>query len=133
MGEKRPLLAEKVEFSRDPEVWVPIVKRVTLQWFYRNLGMVSLPMGMEVISQSIDILCKREGMGSWEWLLEGRALAWRNVPIDNAAKIDAYVVGSKRRQKNVLFVRNQFWKMWFMQSALSTLDKSIPGRILAVI
>lgn len=126
-------MSSRVEFSRDPEVWVPMVKRVTLQWFYRNLGMVSLPIGMEVISQSIDILCRDEGMGSWEWLLEGRVLAWRNVPIDGAAKVDAYVIGSKLRQNNVVFVRNQFWKMWFMQSVLSTLDRSMLGRILATI
>ena len=122
---------ERVEFSRDPKDWAPVVERVTFQWFYRQLGVVNLPMGIDVISQAIDILVKEKGMGSWRWLLEGRTLVWEGVPVNGVAKVHAYVFGGKRRKKNTVFVRQGFWKFYAIETALKVVNKSLVGRTLA--
>lgn len=122
---------ERVEFSRDPKDWAPVVERVTFQWFYRQLGMVNLPMGIDVISQAIDILVKEKEMGSWRWLLEGRTLVWEGVPVNGVAKVNAYVFGGKRRKKNTVFVRQGFWKFYAIETALKVVNKSLVGRTLA--
>lgn len=124
-------MEQRVELSRDPKDWAPLVERVTFQWFYRQLGAVNLPMGIDVISKAIDILAKEKGLGKWRWLIEGRTLVWENVPVDNVAKVSAYVFGGKARQKNSVFLRQGFWKMYTIETALRTFDRTIFGRILA--
>lgn len=124
-------MEQRVELSRDPKDWAQVVERVTFQWFYRQLGTVNLPMGIDVISKAIDILVKEKGLGGWRWLLEGRVLVWENVPVDKVGKVHAYVFGGKARQKNSVFVRQGFWKMYTIETALSTLDRTIFGRVLA--
>ena len=93
--------------------------------------MVNLPMGIDVISQAIDILVKEKGMGSWRWLLEGRTLVWEGVPVNGVAKVNAYVFGGKRRKKNTVFVRQGFWKFYAIETALKVVNKSLVGRTLA--
>jgi len=87
-------------------------------------------MGIDVISQAVDILVNEKGMGSWRWLLEGRTLVWENVPINKVAKVHAYVFGGKR-QKNSVFLRQGFWKMYTIETALNVVNKSLIGRTLA--
>lgn len=124
-------MKQKVELSRDPKDWAPVVEKVTFQWFYRQLGIVNLPMGIDVISKAVDILAKEKGMGSWHWLTEGRVLVWEDVPIDGVGKAHAYVFGGKNRQKNSVFVRQGFWKMYTMETVFSVFDRTVLGRILA--
>ena len=108
-----------------------MVERVIFQWFYRQLGMVNLPMGIEVISEAIDILVNEKGYGSWRWLVEGRVLVWEDVPIDGVGRVNAYVFGGKNRQKNSVFARQGFWKMYTIETVLRTFDRTILGRVLA--
>lgn len=122
---------KKAEFSRDPEDWAPLVERVIHQWFYRLAGAVTLPMGIDVISEAIDILSKEKGFGNWHWIREGQVLVWENVPINHAGRVHAYVIGSKRRKKNTMFMRQEFWRMYFFEATLTAFDRSIIGRILA--
>lgn len=122
---------ERIEFSRDPKDWAPVVERVTFQWFYRQLGAVNLPMGINIISRAIDILVKEKGMGSWHWLREGQVLVWEDVPVDHVARVHAYVFGGKRRKKNTVFVRQGFWKMYAIETTLNVFDRSLVGRTLA--
>lgn len=120
-----------MELSTNPRDWAPIVERVTFQWFYRQLGMVNLPMGLDVISQAIDILVKEKGYGTWRWLVEGRALVWEDVPVDSIGKVHAYVVGGATRQKNSVFIRQGFWKMYFLETALKTFDRLVLSRVMS--
>ncbi len=121
------------EVSKNPEDWAPIVERIVFQVFYRQLGMVALRSGISVISQTIDMLCKEKGYGSWKWLLEGRLLLWEDIPINNAAKVHTYVFGGKTRDKNTTFIRQGWWRMYMVETTLRTFDKTIIGRILAKI
>jgi len=116
--------------SEKPSDWAPIIKRALWQVAYRNLGMISLHVPIDVVANAIDILTK-EGMGNWKWLLEGRVLVWENIPIDHALKIHAYVLGSKHRRENIAIIRQGFWRMWFIEAGLRIFDKTIVGRILA--
>ncbi|RLG77365.1 MAG: hypothetical protein DRO12_02495 [Thermoprotei archaeon] len=116
--------------SNRPEDWAPIVKSVLFQVFYRQLGIVALPQGISVISKAIDWLCKEEGMGKWRWLLDDRVLVWEDVPIGKAMKIDLYAFGGKMRNMNTVFVRIGFWKMYVIESMLTTLNKGIVGSML---
>lgn len=121
-----------VERSENPEDWVPIISRILWQVAYRQLGMVALYCNIDVAAQAIDMLCQ-EGNGSWRWLLEGRALVWEDVPVNNALKIHMYVFGGKLRGKNTVFVRQGFWRMYVLETGLSIFDRSIFGRILAML
>jgi hypothetical protein len=116
--------------SEDPEVWKPIIDRVMFQVAYRQLGMVALYCPIDVAAQAIDMLCK-EGKGSWKWLLEGRVLVWDNVPIDSALTIHLYVLGGKARRKNTVFIRQGFWRMYVVESALSVFNRSVAGKLLS--
>lgn len=117
--------------SENPEVWAPLIERIIWQVSYRQLGMVALYCPIDVAAQAIDILSKEKGMGDWKWLLEGRALVWQNVPVDSALLVHIYVFGGKTRRKNTVFVRQGFWRMWFIEAGLRLFDESIVGRILA--
>ena len=119
--------------SLDPKAWAPLVERALWQVAYRQLGMVSLHVPIDVAAKAINILCKEKGLGDWKWLLTGRALVWENVPIDHAIKIWVYVFGSKVRKQNTVFVRQGFWRMYFLESSLITFNKSIVGKIFSLI
>ncbi|MEM2258276.1 MAG: hypothetical protein QXV39_09190, partial [Candidatus Caldarchaeum sp.] len=106
-------------------------ERVSFQAFYRQLGMVALPIDIMTASQAIDILTKERGKGNWSWLLENRVLLWENIPIDHAVRYHAYVFGSPVRKKNSVFTRVGWWRMYFFEIGLKALDQSILGRILA--
>jgi hypothetical protein len=71
------------------------------------------------------------GKGSWKWLLEGRVLVWENVPIDSALTIHLYVLGGKARRKNTVFIRQGFWRMYVIESALSVFNRSVAGKLLS--
>jgi hypothetical protein len=118
-----------IEKSKDPKDWAPLIEKITWQIMYRQLGIVSIPIGIDITSQAIDILCKEKGMGSWEWLLEGRVLLWKDIPIDKAMKVYCYVYGSKLRQKNSVFTRVGFWRMYFFELSLKTLNLILTKRI----
>ena len=120
-----------VERSEDPKVWAPVIERITFQVAYRQLGIVALYVPIDVAAQAIDMLCTSKGMGDWKWLLEGRALVWENVPIDSAIRVHMYVFGGKTRRKNTVFVRQGFWRMYFIEAGLRLFDESIVGRIIA--
>lgn len=120
-----------VERSEKPEDWVPIIERIIFQVAYRQLGIVALYCPIDVAAGAIDILTKTKNMGRWRCLLEGRALVWEDVPINGAMKVHLYVFGGTTRRKNTVFVRQGFWEMYVIEAAISTLNKSIIGRILA--
>jgi hypothetical protein len=122
-----------VRRSEDPEVWAPLIERIVFQVAYRQLGMVALHVPIDVAVQAIDKLCKEKGMGSWKWLLKGRALVWEDVPIDGALYIHMYVFGSRLRRQNTVFVRQGFWRMYVIEAGLRLLDESIVGKILDMI
>lgn len=124
-------LSPQIVTSENPRDWAPIVEKISFQAFYRQLGMVSLPQGIKVISQAIDILTKEKGLGKWTWLLENRVLLWEDIPIDGAVRYHAYVWGSGLRQENTVFTRLGWWRMYFFETALRTFDKTIIGRIIA--
>jgi hypothetical protein len=115
------------EKSLDPKDWSPIVERIIFQVFYRQLGIVAIPMGIDVISKSIDILCREKGYGTWEWLNKDRVLLWKDIPINHAAKSHAYVFGGKIRQRNTVFVRQGFYRMYFFELAARTLNRLRAG------
>ena len=119
----RPLIPS-VKVSRDPEAWKNIIKKVTFQVAYRQLGMVSLHCPLKVAVQAINLLSK-EGYGHFRWLIPGRIGVWRNVPIGDPKKpaliIDIYVLGSKIRQKNTVFIRVGWWKMYVIEAVLATI------------
>jgi hypothetical protein len=119
-----------VEVSKDPEVWKPIVERIVFQVFYRQLGIVAIPAGIDTVVKAIDLLCK-EGKGSWRWLVQDRIIVWENVPIDKAMKVHCYVYGGKTRQKNTVFTRVGFWRCYVIETTLRTFGKTLAGRILA--
>jgi len=116
--------------SENPEDWKPIIARILFQVAYRQLGIVALYCSIDVAAKAIDMLCK-EGYGRWSWLLEGRVLVWEDAPIDGALKVHLYVFGGKMRKKNTVFVRQGFWRMYFIETSLRTFNMTIPGRILA--
>lgn len=118
--------------SEKPEDWAPIIQRILFQVAYRQLGIVALYCNIKVAAEAIDILCK-QGFGRWSWLLEGRALVWEDAPIDSALKVHLYVFGGKTRGKNTVFVRQGFWRMYFIETSLRTFNETILGRILAKI
>jgi len=115
--------------SRNPEDWAPIIERIIFQVFYRQLGIVAIHCGITVAAKAIDMLCKK-GYGKWRWLLKNRILVWYDVPIDSAAKVHVYVFGGKIRDANTVLVRQGFWRMYFIETALSLAD--IPLRILGI-
>lgn len=121
-----------LERSEKPEDWVPVIERVTFQVAYRQLGTCALYVPIDVAIKAIDILCKR-GMGSWRYLLEDRAIVWEDVPTNHALKTHLYVFGGKSRRKNTVFVRQGFWRMYFIESTIRTFDKTVIGRLLAKI
>jgi len=116
------------EKSQNPEDWAPIVERVTFQVFYRSLGMVALPAGIDIVSKAIDILSSK-GMGTWKWLITDRVLVWQGIPVDSALKVHCYVFGSKYRPKNTVLVRQGFWRMYFFELGLKTLDVFRPLKL----
>lgn len=122
-----------VERSEAPEDWAPVIERIIFQAAYRQLGAVALYCPIDVAVASIDLLAKTKGMGSWRWLLENRALVWDDVPVDKALKVHLYVFGGKERRRNVVFIRQGFWRMYVIETGLRAFDKTIPGRILAKI
>jgi len=126
-------LTLSVRRSEDPNVWAPLIKKVTFQVAYRQLGMVALYCPIDVAVKAIDILCSTENMGRWKWLLEGRAIVWEDVPVDSALYIHIYVFGGKRRRKNTVFVRQGFWRMYTIEAFLRLLNESTIGRIVAKI
>jgi len=126
-----PQTVSGVYRSEDPEDWKPIIARILFQVAYRQLGIVALYCDINVAAKSIDMLCK-EGYGKWAWLLEGRALVWEDAPIDGALRVHLYVFGGKARRKNTVFVRQGFWRMYFLETSLRTFNETILGRILAV-
>jgi hypothetical protein len=130
MGGGEVELRSQIEKSEDPRAWADIIARVSFQAFYRQLGMVSLPIGITVASQAIDILCKERNMGEWGWLLEDRVLLWKEIPIDSAVRYHAYVYGSPFRNKNSVFTRVGWWRMYFVEAALKAFDASMLGRTL---
>jgi len=107
--------------SNRPEDWAPIFEKVILQVFYRVLGMVSIPIGIDLAARAIDLLC-RQGKGRWRWLVTGSALVWEDAPIDAAAKVYAYIFGGPR-QKNTVLVRSGFWRMYVLESAMTAIDR----------
>ena len=121
------------ERSEDPEVWAPLIERVMWQVAYRQLGMVALYVPIDVAVKAIDILTKTKNMGRWKWLLKGRAIVWEDVPIDSALKVHVYVFGSKHRRKNTVFVRQGFWRMYFIEAGLRLFDESIVGKIISML
>lgn len=84
-------------------------------------------------AESIDILSREKGIGKWKWLLSGRALVWEDVPVDGALRIHIYVFGGKTRRKNVVLIRQGFWRMYFIEAGLRLFDETLIGRILAKI
>jgi len=122
------LLAGVSEKSKNPEDWAPIVERVVFQVFYRSLGIVSLPVGMDVVSKAIDILSKK-GIGTWKWLTTDRVLVWEGIPVNSALKVHCYVFGAKYRGKNTVLVRQGFWRMYFFEFSLRTLDVLRPLKL----
>ena len=119
-----------VRRTEDPDVWAPLIERVTFQVAYRQLGMVALYVPIDVAAQAIDILCSEKGMGNWKWLLKDRMLVWENVPVNGALYIHMYVFGGKIRRKNTVFVRQGFWRMYVIEAGLRVLDESIVYKIL---
>ena len=117
--------------TEDPNVWAPLIKRITFQVAYRQLGMVALYCPIDVAVKAIDILCSTEGMGRWKWLLEGRAIVWEDVPVNGALYIHIYVFGGKLRRKNTVFVRQGFWRMYTIEAGLRLFDQTLVGRIIA--
>ena len=120
-----------VRRSEDPYVWAPLIRKVTWQIAYRQLGMCALHCPIDVAVRAIDILCREEGMGNWRWLLTNRAIVWQDVPIDGALYIHVYVFGSRRRRQNTVFVRQGWWRMYIVEAGLRLFDESIVGKILA--
>lgn len=121
-----------IEKSKDPADWAPIVERAVWQVTYRQLGIVSLPQGIDIISKAIDILCREKKYGSWEWLLDGRVLLWKDIPVNGAMKVHTYVYGSKLRQRNSVFTRVGFFRMYFFELSMLTLNqayKVVRGRV----
>lgn len=116
------------EKSKDPADWAPIVERAVWQVMYRQLGIVSLPQGIDIISKAIDILCKEKKYGSWEWLLDDRVLLWKDIPVNGAMKVHTYVYGSKLRQRNSVFTRVSFYRMYFFELGMLTLNRAITYR-----
>jgi hypothetical protein len=125
-------VAVVAEVSKNPEDWKPIIDRAMFQVAYRQLGMVALYTGIDVAAAAIDLLAK-EGKGSWKWLLTGRALVWEDVPVDHAMKIHVYAFGGKERRKNTVFVRQGWWRMYFIEAGLRLFDETIAGRLLSAI
>lgn len=119
----RPLVPS-VYVSKDPNDWKEIIKRATYQVAYRQLGMVSLHVPLNVAVQSIRLLVK-DGYGRFRWLIPGRVGLWENVPVVSpdkpAIRINIYVFGSKIRQKNTVFVRVGWWKMYVIDAVLMTI------------
>jgi hypothetical protein len=108
------------------------MERIVFQVFYRQLGMVSVHCGISTAAQAIDTLCKK-GYGSWKWLLQDRALVWQDIPVNGAAKVHAYVFGGKLRDQNTVIVRQGFYRMYVLESAIRAFNETIVGRILASI
>jgi hypothetical protein len=121
-----------VRRTEEPEIWADVIKKIVFQTAYRQLGIVSLYCPIDVAAQAIDILSSG-GMGKWRWLIENRVLVWEEVPVDSALFIHLYVFGGKLRRKNTVFVRQGFWRMYFVEAGLRLFDKSIVGRILSKI
>jgi len=119
------------EVSYDPKDWAPIFERIIFQIAYRQLGIVALHCPIKVSAETIDYLCKNKGMGEWKWLLSNRILIWSSVPVNHAMKVHIYIFGGKERQQNTVFVRQGFWRLWLIETAFRTFDKTLPGRILA--
>ena len=120
-----------VRRTEDPVVWSKVIEKIVFQVAYRQLGIVALYVPIDVTAKAIDILCREKGMGSWKWLLTGRSLVWEDVPVNEALYIHIYVFGSKHRRKNTVFVRQGFWRMYFIEAGLRLFDESIVGRIIA--
>lgn len=112
----------KVERSEKPEDWIEPIKRVIWQLSYRVLGQVSLYCPIDVAVGAIDTLSKL-GMGEWKWLIKDRVIIWFDIPINHAMKMHAYVYGSKLRRKNTVFTRVGWWRMYFIESLLTRINK----------
>ena len=119
-------LVPSVKVSEDPRAWAEMIKRVSFVVAYRQLGMVALHCPLKIAVEAIKLLVK-EGYGRFDWLIPGRVGVWRRVPVPDAKNpalvIDVYVFGSKIRQKNTVFVRIGWWKMYVIEAVLATLGK----------
>ena len=111
--------------SLKPEDWVPIVKKCIWQVSYRVLGQISIHCPIQVASKAVQILCEKEGMGKCEWLIPDRVMVWYDVPVDHAMTVNIYVWGSPTLQRNTVFTRIGFWRLYLLESFIKTVGKPL--------
>lgn len=100
----------------------PIVGAVLFQVYYRQLGVVSIHIGIKDVMESVKRLQSERG-GEIVEVLRDRVFQWRDVeafPGTNA-RVNVWIFGSDIRQKNTLFLRVGFWKLWFIDLAVARL------------
>lgn len=93
----------------------PILSSALFQVFYRQLGMISLHIGVKAMVESARRLQPERG-GEIDEILPERVYQWRGVEVfpGTGMRMNVWLVGSAMRQKNCLLMRVGWWTLWVL-------------------
>lgn len=106
--------------------WSKLIERMIITSYYRILSFVSLHAPIREVYPVCEWMAANTDYGGRVyWMVPERVFAWDSIQVNKGVVMDLIIFGSAMRQKNTVFARRTWWRLYIIDVALMAVGRRL--------